>query len=344
LQFRLRAPALSANDTFIANNYLPDSPGAQEGKAIVNYNGSVMLKLADIDFAIATGINLSGSYAAAAGNVLPGDTLEAAVAKLDGVNDAQDTLLGTAQGALDLGTFTGAIISDNNSVKGALQELETSLESTNVDVADLITLSGVPANSTDLGTFTGDIISDNNTIKGALQELETELVDTRDNTDSLITLSGLPENSTDLGTFTGSTISDNTDVKNAFQELETAVEAGRQVFSGTVPNSTPTVLDSVSVDDFQRVTWILVARDSANPARVRSQEINAIHDGHASADATNTDRSISERINIGNVNVQVDVNLLGSAGSQVLQLEVDTNEASGINYTVERASFLPLAG
>jgi hypothetical protein len=260
------------------------------------------------------------------------------------VNDAQDTLLGTAQGALDLGTFTGAIISDNNSVKGALQELETSLESTNVDVADLITLSGVPANSTDLGTFTGDIISDNNTIKGALQELETELVDTRDNTDSLITLSGLPENSTDLGTFTGGVISDNTDVKNAFQELETAVEAGRQVFSGTVPNSTPTVLDSVSVDDFQRVTWILVARDSANPDRVRSQEINAIHNGHASADATSRDRSISERINIGNVNVQVDVNLLGSAGSQVLQLEVDTNEASGINYTVERASFLPLAG
>ncbi len=127
---------LVAEDTFVAINYLPDSPGAQENRAIVNYNGSVIVKLSDIDWAIATGINLSGSYVAASGNVAPSDTVEQAIAKLDGVNDAQDTLLGTSQGATDLGTFTGNIIADNESVKDALQSLETAIEEVGTPVID----------------------------------------------------------------------------------------------------------------------------------------------------------------------------------------------------------------
>jgi hypothetical protein len=92
------------------------------------------------------------------------------------------TLSGTTQGDTDLGTFTGATISDNTTTKTALQELETSLETkaasatvTEIDanVDDLITLSGVAENTTDLGTFSGTTITDNITIKAALQELET---------------------------------------------------------------------------------------------------------------------------------------------------------------------------
>jgi len=119
---------LVAEDTFVAVSYLPDSPGAQENRAIVNYNGSVIVKLADIDWAIATGINLSGTYAAASGNVAAGDTVEQAIAKLDGVNDNQDSLLGMAQGSTNLGTFTGTIIPDNQTVKQALQSLESEIE------------------------------------------------------------------------------------------------------------------------------------------------------------------------------------------------------------------------
>ena len=132
------------------------------------------------------------------------------------------TLSGVAQGAVDLGTFTGTTIADNVTIKAALQALETSLEEIDVNVNDLITLSGVAENSSDLGTFTGSIIADNVTIKAALQALETDL-------DAIQTLTGVAAEATDLGTFTGSTISDNVTIKAALQALETAVEAGGAV-------------------------------------------------------------------------------------------------------------------
>jgi hypothetical protein len=92
------------------------------------------------------------------------------------------TLSGIAKDGTNLGTFTGTTISDNVTIKAALQALETAVEAaeestviTEIDgnVNDLITLSGVAENATDLGTFTGSTISDNETVKQALQDLET---------------------------------------------------------------------------------------------------------------------------------------------------------------------------
>lgn len=48
---------------------------------------------------------------------------------LTGAGEVTATLTGVAVGANDLGTFTGTTISDNNDIKGALQELETAVES-----------------------------------------------------------------------------------------------------------------------------------------------------------------------------------------------------------------------
>ena len=106
------------------------------------------------------------------------------VTEIDGnVNDLI-TLSGVAENSTDLGTFSGSTIADSETVKGALQDLETEVETkaasstvTEIDgnVNDLITLSGVAENSTDLGTFSGSVITDNSTVKTALQELETEV-------------------------------------------------------------------------------------------------------------------------------------------------------------------------
>ena len=91
------------------------------------------------------------------------------------------TLSGVAQASDDLGTFTGSTIADNETIKGALQDLETELETktgatqASLHVDHIITLSGVAQASDNLGTFTGATIADNETIKGALQELETAL-------------------------------------------------------------------------------------------------------------------------------------------------------------------------
>jgi hypothetical protein len=240
-------PPLAEGDTFVAINYLPDSPGNQELQALVQKSTTVMVKIGDVNWNFADGINLNG-YTEINGPVLGSDTVQVALEKHGG------------------------------------------------DITDHLAATGISRGDTDMGTYTGDIISDN------------------------IAQTGIN------------------------QELEDAIESIARQFSGTVPQNTPTNVDSILVDEFQRCTWIVTARDTANPERVRSLEVNAIHNGHGAADATNSDRSISERINVGNVNLQIDIVLTGAAGTQAMNLELDTNEAGGIQYTVERVNFLPLAG
>lgn len=169
--------ALSDNEMMIIRNYLPDSPHSQEAQAIVLFNGTSTVKVGDFNWDLATGINLSSGYSAGPGGetVAAGNTLEAAISKLDGNQQEIDTnvndlitLSGVAENSTDLGTFTGTIITDNTTIKAAIQELETDLDA-------LQTLTGVAAEATDLGTFTGSIIPDTSTIKAALQALETAI-------------------------------------------------------------------------------------------------------------------------------------------------------------------------
>lgn len=117
--------AIAAEDTFIAINYLPDADGG-ENRAIVNFNGSVMVKISDVDWSVATGINLSGSYVAASGNPVAGDTVEAAIAKIDGNVDSLNSLSGVAQGATNLGSWTSPVdllFSATSTVKALFQRI-----------------------------------------------------------------------------------------------------------------------------------------------------------------------------------------------------------------------------
>ena len=92
------------------------------------------------------------------------------------------TLSGLAKDSTSLGTFTGTTIADSQTIKAALQALETAVESKGsatsltsltTAVGDLNTLSGVAQNATNLGTFTGSTIADDVAVKTALQSLET---------------------------------------------------------------------------------------------------------------------------------------------------------------------------
>lgn len=145
-------------------------------------NGALYIKKTDTDAAIdwfafeagaeADDIEIASPYVAASGDVTDADTVQSALEKIDGNNDAQDSLLGTSQGDTDLGTFTGDIISDNTTVKNALQELETELVDTRDNVDDLISLSGVAENATDFGSFTGDSLADGQDAKELFQRIE----------------------------------------------------------------------------------------------------------------------------------------------------------------------------
>jgi hypothetical protein len=98
--------------------------------------------------------------------------------------DNMATLTGVAKDATGLGTFSGVTISDDATIKAALQALETSVESKGSSasltslttaVGDLNTLTGVAQNDEDLGTFTGSTLPDSQTIKSLLQTIETSL-------------------------------------------------------------------------------------------------------------------------------------------------------------------------
>ena len=290
---------IADNDTFMVQNYLPDSPADQEGQAIVHFPtaGSPGVKVGDVNWDFATGINLASPYTAGSGDITDADSVQSAIEKLDGNNDAQDSVLGTAQGDTDLGTFPGSIISDNVSVKTALTELEAKDEAQDVIIAeidqnvdDLITLSGVPENSTDLGTFTGDIISDNNTVKGALQELETAIED---------------------------------------------AAPGEGV--ANVPTATPTTLDTVLVDECQSAEWEVVVHNIASPTDVQKFRIEGFHDGHAGADALNVKDDISRRQRLGsNFNLEASIVLAGAAGAQTMGLQIESSAASGVRVSFRR--------
>jgi hypothetical protein len=145
---------MADNDNFVIKNYLPDSPDDQEKEALVHYNGSAIIKIADFNWNVADGISLTGSWAQQNGTVAANDTVEVAIEKLAGNQIDLTTLSGVAQGAVNLGTFTGVTIPDNSNNKEALQALETKIElidleagggfSQEEDVTTITTLDEVP--------------------------------------------------------------------------------------------------------------------------------------------------------------------------------------------------------
>lgn len=306
------APALADQDTFTTRYYLPDSGDSQEGQAIVQYNGSVMVKIGDIDWNFADGINLAAGYTAGSGDITASDTVQTAIQKLDGNNDAQDSVLGTTQGATNLGTFSGSTISDNGSVKAGMQELELAHEEVDQNVNDLITLSGMPENSTDLGTFIGGIISDNTTVKNALQELESkdeaqDLITTEidGNVDDLITLSGVAENSTNLGAFVSPAdliLGATETVKSALQKIGDFLGNLRSVEVTSV--TTITDVDTVPVASVYACKWLVTSFEEATPTNRKAVEIYALNDG------TNADKTVYAKLKRGSafdINYTVDV-------------------------------------
>ena len=102
--------------------------------------------------------------------------------------DALITLSGVSEGDTDLGTFTGSTISDNRTVKAALQDLETSLETVSGggSGATSVAVARTDANSTHYITF----VDSNNTSK-TQEDIETDAGITYNPSTNLLTLSNL---------------------------------------------------------------------------------------------------------------------------------------------------------
>ena len=122
----------------------------------------------------------------------------------------------------DLGTFTGSTIDNNQSIKAALQALETAIETESSNRATALNdlVDGAPGLLDTLNEIAAAINDDANfvtTITNLIDANETHI-------DNVATLTGVAKDSAHLGTFTGSTIADSSTLKAALQALETALE------------------------------------------------------------------------------------------------------------------------
>jgi len=132
------------------------------------------------------------------------------------------SLLSDIASTTDLGTFTGTTIDNNQSIKAALQALETAIEteasSRATAISDLV--DGAPALLDTLNELAAAINDDENfvtTITNLIDANETHI-------DNVVSLTGISKDDVNLGTFTGATIADSSTLKGALQALETATE------------------------------------------------------------------------------------------------------------------------
>ena len=159
-------------------------------------------------------------------------------------------LLSDVASTTDLGTFSGSTIDNNQSIKQAIQALETALETESTARASAISglVDGAPGLLDTLNELAAAINDDENfvtTITNLIDANETHI-------DNVATLTGVAKDATGLGTFTGSTISDASDIKTALQDLETAAEAAQA--GSAVADRTKTQTDST--DATRYITFV----------------------------------------------------------------------------------------
>ena len=155
-------------------------------------------------------------------------------------------LLSDVATTTDLGTFTGTTIDNNQSIKAALQALETALETESSNRATAISnlVDGAPALLDTLNELAAAINDDENFVTTI-----TNLIDANEvHIDNVVSLTGVSKDAANLGTFTGSTIADSATVKAAIQALETAVET--KATSAVVTEVDANVDDLISTDGY----------------------------------------------------------------------------------------------
>ena len=197
----LAAVTSTANDSLIYVADTTDSGSSYTGKKITKANllsgfateTYVGTQISNLIDGAPAALNTLNEIAAAINDDASIATTLTALSTANEVHvDNLVSLTGVAKDATNLGTFTGATIADSQTVKAALQALETAVEAAGsaasltavtADVADLRTLTGTSDDDEDLGTFSGSTIADSATIKAALQALETA-TETKGTTDA----------------------------------------------------------------------------------------------------------------------------------------------------------------
>jgi hypothetical protein len=292
------AHTLVAGDTFFTDFNLPD-PEHEEKGAAYTYNGSAMVKVADFDFESADSIKLTGGYTPANGTITSSDTAQGAIEKLDANQIDLITLSGVAQGAVDLGTFTGDVIADNETVKGALQDLEDEL--------------GTDAQLTP-ETRTVGPVSTSNTKNQNVDALDEAIGADAD----------LPASPNFVSTANN--------VNENLAALDGAIADGVQAAVNGV--TTEVDIDTVLVDEVGAVEWLVTITDTATSKR-NAWHVYATHNGSIDGvtNATSVDYSVQLRQNAngpitGQTPGTIVVDLDGTGAAQVMRLRVSNGSTT----------------
>ena len=111
---------------------------ANEGSLLLTESGELYKKIANAgaasDWKRISSEDASDSFLTSAldiltnGTIADGDSVEVALGKLQANHDDLLTTVCVTQGYTDMGTYTGGVLTDNQSVKTNIQELETAID------------------------------------------------------------------------------------------------------------------------------------------------------------------------------------------------------------------------
>ena len=153
------------------------------------------------------------------------------------------------------------------------------------------------------------------------------------NNDSLTTAIGKLDaaiNTVENPALTGQYFTSADSLNTIVEKLDTALSTTRTLSTAT-NITTATVIDSVIVDTWDAVKWLVKVKGNANNALKQYVEISAIHDGKATADATTADYTVFSKLKLGSITgLTYSVELTGTGASQSMQLKISSTLAVDI--------------
>jgi hypothetical protein len=211
--------ALHIKDAFFTEYTFTDPANQEKGSAWTYTIASSLTKIADFDFEMANEINLTGGYVKESGTIAPSDTVQEAIAKLDFNQSNIITTVGVAIGDSSLGVFTGNIISANNTVKGALQQLSTKVQYNNSTLSSHLN-SGLNKHKANQIAMSSPYAPSNGAVTSA-DTVQLAISKTDGNILDLTSVVGVSSGAVNLGAWTGAGA---TDILNSTETTKTAIQ------------------------------------------------------------------------------------------------------------------------
>lgn len=182
------------------------------------------------------------------------------------------TLSGVPANSVDLGTFTGTTITDDQTIKGALQDLETGLEShitDTTDAHDASAISNIPS---------GNLSATD--IQGAVNELQTDIDSNASSISNHISNPTGAHSASAISTTPSGNLAA-TQVQAALNELQSDIDTRLLATGGTL--TTPAKLDMKQDTLANLTSYALTATNGQLVFATDSKETFVVKDGQLSA-------------------------------------------------------------